>query len=105
MEQENYTNKKERFKRLATKRTNSILKRLEVLGNCANRGAYDYTEEEIKALIDLDARASQALNVAAAQAEKENRQNILARTISLVIGAIFLIVMALVILVAAGRIG
>lgn|SRR3972149_3928089 len=65
----------------------------------------DYTEEEIKALIDLDARASQALNVAAAQAEKENRQNILARTISLVIGAIFLMVMALVILVAAGRIG
>jgi len=47
MEQKNYTNKKERFKRLATKRTNSILKRLEVLGNCANRGAYDYTEEEI----------------------------------------------------------
>lgn len=42
-----YSNKKERFKRLATKRTNSILKRLDVLGNCANRGAYDYTEEEI----------------------------------------------------------
>src|SRR3972149_6885215 len=65
----------------------------------------DYKEEEIKALTDLDARASQALNVAEAQAEKENRQNILARTVALVIGAIFLMVMVLVILVAAGRIG
>ena len=65
----------------------------------------DYKEEEIKALTDLDARASQALNVAEAHAEKENRQNILARTVALVIGAIFLMVMVLVILVAAGRIG
>ncbi len=39
--------KKERFKRLATQRTNTILHRLKVLGNCSNRSAYDYTEEEI----------------------------------------------------------
>jgi len=39
--------KKERFKRLATQRTNIILKRLQVLGNCANRSAYEYTEEEV----------------------------------------------------------
>lgn len=40
-------NKRERFRRLATQRTNSILKRLKVLGNCSNRSAYDYTEKEI----------------------------------------------------------
>lgn len=40
--------KRERFKRLAALRTNSILRRLKVLGNCANRQAYEYTEEEIK---------------------------------------------------------
>lgn len=40
-------NKKERFKRLATKRTNSILGRLKVLGNCSNRSVYEYTEEDI----------------------------------------------------------
>ncbi|MDO8557054.1 MAG: hypothetical protein Q7R98_01145 [Candidatus Jorgensenbacteria bacterium] len=44
---EKQENKKERFKRLATTRTNSILGRLKVLGNCSNRSAYDYTEEEI----------------------------------------------------------
>jgi len=40
--------KRKRFKRLATQRTNSVLRRLKVLGNCANRSAYDYREEEIR---------------------------------------------------------
>ncbi len=37
----------DRFKRLATSRTNIILDRIRVLGNCANRGAYEYSEAEI----------------------------------------------------------
>jgi len=41
------TNKRDRFKRLAQQRTNVVLKRLKVLGNCANRSAYEYTEDEI----------------------------------------------------------
>lgn len=40
-------NKRERFKRLAVYRTNEVLKKLKVLGNCSNKSAYDYTEEEI----------------------------------------------------------
>lgn len=40
--------RRERFKRLAEYRTNEVLKRLKVLGNCANRSAYDYSEEEIR---------------------------------------------------------
>lgn len=47
METKKQQDKKERFKRLATQRTNSVLQRLKVLGNCSNRSAYDYTEEEI----------------------------------------------------------
>ncbi|MDD5569069.1 MAG: hypothetical protein PHG23_01485 [Candidatus Pacebacteria bacterium] len=39
--------KKGRFKRLATSRTTDVLKRLQVLSNCANRSAYEYSEEEI----------------------------------------------------------
>ena len=39
--------KRERFKRLATLRTNGVLQRLKVLGNCSNRSAYTYSEEEI----------------------------------------------------------
>jgi len=40
-------NKRERFKKLAVSRTNEVLKRLKVLSNCANRSAYDYTEDEV----------------------------------------------------------
>lgn len=43
----NYELKKERFKRLASQRTNKILKLLKILSNCANKSAYFYTEEEI----------------------------------------------------------
>ncbi|UMX47611.1 MAG: hypothetical protein L7H18_04160 [Candidatus Nealsonbacteria bacterium DGGOD1a] len=38
---------RERFCRLATLRTNMVLKRLKVLGNCANRHVYEYNEEDI----------------------------------------------------------
>jgi hypothetical protein len=40
-------NKRERFKKLAVRRTNELLKKIKILGNCANRSAYDYSEEEI----------------------------------------------------------
>ena len=39
--------KQERFKRLATTRTNIVIKRIKVLSNCANRSAYEYTEDEV----------------------------------------------------------
>lgn len=39
--------KRERFKRLATYRTNEVLRKLRILGHCANRSAYSYTEKEI----------------------------------------------------------
>lgn len=39
--------KRERFERLAVYRTNEVLKRLKVLGNCGNRSAYEYSEEEV----------------------------------------------------------
>ncbi len=38
----------ERFRRLATARTNEILRRLKVLGNCANRQAYSYSEKDVE---------------------------------------------------------
>ena len=40
--------KRERFQRLANYRTNIVLKSLKVLGNCANRSAYEYTETEMQ---------------------------------------------------------
>ena len=44
---ENNVIKEERFKRLASQRTNSVLKKLKILGNCANKSSYEYTDEEI----------------------------------------------------------
>jgi len=38
---------RERFRRLATLRTNLVLKRLKILGNCSNRHVYEYDEEDI----------------------------------------------------------
>ena len=43
----NQDQKRERFKRLGVQRTNAVLQKLKVLGNCSNRSAYNYTEEEI----------------------------------------------------------
>ena len=40
-------NKRERFKRLASTRTSEVLRRIKILSNCANRSAYDYSEEEV----------------------------------------------------------
>jgi hypothetical protein len=44
MEQET---RHERFKRIAAKRTNEILEKIRILGNCSNKSSYDYTEEEV----------------------------------------------------------
>lgn len=38
---------RERFERLAEKRTNAVIKKLDVLGHCANRNQYEYEKEEV----------------------------------------------------------
>lgn len=51
---------RERFKRLATMRTNEVLKRLRVLGNCANRQYYEYTESDIESIFSaIEKRAKE----------------------------------------------
>jgi len=35
------------FKKLGEMRTREVLRRIKILGNCANRSHYDYTEEEV----------------------------------------------------------
>lgn len=51
-------NKRDNFKRLAEYRTNEVLKRLRVLGNCSNRSAYEYTREEVNKIFSEIERAS-----------------------------------------------
>lgn len=40
--------KRDRFVRLAEARTNKILDMLKLLGNCASKSNYEYTEEDVK---------------------------------------------------------
>ena len=44
----NNIEKEERFKRLASYRTNVVIKALKVLSNCSNRSTYTYSETDIK---------------------------------------------------------
>jgi len=39
--------KREKFLRLATKRTKEVLGRLRILGNCSNRSVYEYNELDV----------------------------------------------------------
>lgn len=36
-----------KFKELATKRTNNLLRQTRILGNLSNKSAYEYTKEDI----------------------------------------------------------
>jgi len=38
--------RREKFKRLAEKRTNAVLEQLRILGNLSNKANYDYSPEE-----------------------------------------------------------
>lgn len=45
--------KKERFVRIAERRTNNILEQLRLLGNCSNKNNYSYTEEDVKKIFSV----------------------------------------------------
>lgn len=52
MEQEKQESRHERFKRVASKRTNEILEKIRILGNCSNKSSYEYTEEEVNKIFN-----------------------------------------------------
>ena len=47
----------ERFRRIASARTNKVLEALRILGNCANRQNYEYTEKEVDKIFSAIDRA------------------------------------------------
>lgn len=47
MVKKKYKNKRDRFLEVAEKRTNAVLERIRILGNCANKNIYEYENEEI----------------------------------------------------------
>lgn len=40
--------KHEKFVRLVEARTNKAAEMIRLIGNCANKGSYDYSEEDVK---------------------------------------------------------
>ena len=44
----NKESKKDKFKRLASKRTNDVLERIRILGNLASKSIYDYDDNDIR---------------------------------------------------------
>jgi len=48
MEANNEEIRKERFRRVATRRTNNILEQIRILGNCSNKSSYSYKDEDIQ---------------------------------------------------------
>jgi len=57
----NNVEKRDRFKKLATKRTNEVLYRLKVLSNCSNKQLYEYDEQDIdKIFSEIEKRVKAA---------------------------------------------
>ena len=55
--------KRDAFQRLAEARTNAVLERIRVLGNCANPYAYEYTDDDVRRIfgaIDRELKTTKA---------------------------------------------
>lgn len=45
--------KRDKFVRLAEARTNKIIDMLQLLGNCSNTSAYDYTQQDVEKIFGV----------------------------------------------------
>lgn len=64
----------DKFKRLATYRTNEVLNKLRLLSNLSNKGNYDYTDEDINKIfsaIDSQLKLVKAKFEASSRKRKE----------------------------------
>lgn len=53
MVKKKFKNKRDRFLEVAEKRTNVVLERIRILGNCANKNLYEYENEEIARIFKI----------------------------------------------------
>ena len=45
--------KKDRFVRIGEARTNRVLEKIRLLGNCSNKNNYEYSEDDIKKIFSV----------------------------------------------------
>jgi len=48
--------KRDRFVRIAERRTEAVMNRLRILANCANRSVYEYTQSDVDKIFGTIAR-------------------------------------------------
>lgn len=63
--------RRERFLRVAERRTREILHKMRLLGNCSNKSAYSYTEEEVERVFSV---IQEQLDAARARFEPGKRE-------------------------------
>ncbi len=52
--------KEEKFRRLASKRTDMIVDDLRKLGNCSNRSNYSFSDEQVEQIFDVITEATES---------------------------------------------
>lgn len=62
--------KEERFKRIATARTLRLLNDIRLLGNCANRGNYAYTDADVKKIFETVQKELKTIKVLFEKSDK-----------------------------------
>lgn len=63
----------QRFKRLASQRTNQILDKLRILGNCSNRQVYKYTKEDVDKIFSVIEKKMKEIKAKFNQYEKKEQ--------------------------------
>jgi len=66
--------KEERFKKIAGRRVQEILNKLRLLGNCANRANYSYTEEQVKKIFNAIDDEWKRVKIAFNQGKNKNKE-------------------------------
>lgn len=66
--------KRKRFEKVAGKRVQFIIDKLDLLGNCSNRSNYEYSEEDVKKMFStIKSRTKQIEILFKEELEKQNK--------------------------------
>ncbi len=69
------TVKKERFKNVASRRVQTVLDGLESLSKCANKSTYEYTDEDVKKMMNAITAQVGLLRIAFTANSKSGKQS------------------------------
>ena len=64
--------KQAKFRKLAEKRVNNVIKNIQLIGNLSNTSAYSYTEEEVKKMFKT---LKEEISVAEAKFKAKGKNN------------------------------